>query len=67
MSQLGRKGVARMRGHVPLVPPSAIVFRGDAKQPTTAVIPGRATWREPGIHNHEIAFGARCGAIHVQH
>jgi hypothetical protein len=30
------------------------------------VIPGRATWREPGIHNHEIAFGSRCGGNHVQ-
>jgi hypothetical protein len=24
----------------------------------SAVIPGRATWREPGIHNHETQFGA---------
>ena len=32
----------------------------------SAVIPGRATWREPGIHNHGIVFGARWGASHHQ-
>jgi hypothetical protein len=31
------------------------------------VIPGRASWREPGIYNHGIKFEARWSGSHVQH
>ena len=53
MAKLGRK-VSRECG--------MLSFRGFFP----VVIPGRATWREPGIHNHGIVFGARWGASHDQ-
>ena len=28
----------------------------------SGVIPGRATWREPGIHNHDREYGFRACA-----
>ena len=51
-----------------LICPSGTALRCFARRatPTTVVIPGRATWREPGIHNHGIAFGARWGGSGVQ-
>jgi hypothetical protein len=33
--------------------------------PGLPVIPGRATWREPGIHNHDRAYGFRACAWRI--
>jgi hypothetical protein len=41
----------RQREHIARVP--------DGNQ---SVIPGRATWREPGIHNHDREYGFRACA-----
>jgi hypothetical protein len=61
----------------PVICPSGTALRCFARRATHSrviprcasspyfVIPGRATWREPGIHNHETQFGARWGTDNV--